>query len=133
MSATVRDKLINEVKQSISEVKRAQTEHPHLVINTDEHFQFDNLPAQGPTKDALSPEMTVIQHINDLDYSPVWLSTHKDIQKVFTKHNTSRPSSGAVERLFSFARMIHYPKKAKLSNGLFETLTILKTKKQHDV
>lgn len=74
MSATVRDKLINEVKHLNSEVKEGSEHSPHSVENIDEeYFQFDKLPAQA-AKDTLSPDMTVIQYLNDSDYSLACLS-----------------------------------------------------------
>jgi hypothetical protein len=48
------------------------------------------------------------------------------VKKAFIRYNTTIPSSAPVERLFSFAGMIHNPKRNRLADNLFEQLVILK-------
>ena len=51
----------------------------------------------------------------------------------FIKYNTILPSSAAVERLFSIARLILSPKRFCLSGSLFEELLFLKTTKKYKI
>ena len=49
------------------------------------------------------------------------------IKNVFNRYNTTLPSSAPVERLFSFAGMVHSPKRTRLSNAHLEQLVLLKS------
>ena len=51
------------------------------------------------------------------------------IKKVFTKFNTTLPSSASVERLFSHAGLIFQPKRQLLSDKNFEQQLLLKLNK----
>lgn len=55
------------------------------------------------------------------------------IKKNFIKYNTPLPSSGPVERLFSFASIINSPKRHALSDVNFESLVLLKANAKYDL
>jgi hypothetical protein len=45
---------------------------------------------------------------------------------MFIRYDTAIPSSASVERLFSIAGLFETPRRIKLSEAMFEKLTLLK-------
>ena len=74
-------------------------------------------------------DLEVLQYLQDPGKSFEILERYPNIKKVFMRCNTSLPSSAPVERLFSFAGMIHAPKRTRLTDANFETLVLLKANK----
>lgn len=59
------------------------------------------------------------------------LERYPVIKEVFIKFNTPMPSSGSVERMFSFATMLNIPRSHKISDDLFEKRVIMKCNLNH--
>lgn len=55
------------------------------------------------------------------------LHRHPFVKNVFIQYNTPMPSSGPVERMFSFATMTNLPKSHRLSDHMFEKRVVMKT------
>jgi len=74
----------------------------------------------------LNSELEFISFLNDKNKSLSCLDNYPQIKKIFIKYNTSLTSSAAVERLFSFAGLIHSPCRSSMSDETFKKLVSLK-------
>lgn len=59
-------------------------------------------------------------------HEPDLLLSYFVIGKVFIKYNTPIPSSGSVERMFSYATKPNKPRLHKSSDDLFEKRVVMK-------
>lgn len=69
------------------------------------------------------------RYLDDEDTSLESLRRYPILKNIFTKFNTPLPSSGPVERLFSFAGVVNSQRRQKLSDENFEKLVIGKANK----
>lgn len=89
----------------------------------DNFFLFERSCSKSSVCDA---EVLALNYLRDTASSLTSLNLYPDMKKTFIRYNTTLPSSAPVERLFSFAGMIHSPKRSRLSDNLFEQLVLLK-------
>lgn len=71
-------------------------------------------------------DLEVLNYLQDTNKSLDSLERHPATKMIFKRYNTTLPSSAPVERLFSFAGMVHSPKRSLLSDVNFEQLVLLK-------
>lgn len=72
-------------------------------------------------------DLELLSYLQDTSKSVNCLVKYPLIKNVFKRYNTTLPSSVPVERLFSFAGMVHAPKRTRLSNAHLEQLVLLKS------
>jgi len=72
-------------------------------------------------------DLELLSYLQDTSKAVNSLVKYPLIKNVFKKYNTTLPSSAPVERLFSFAGMVHGPKRTRLSNAHLEQLVLLKS------
>ena len=65
------------------------------------------------------------QYFNDKQKTPAMLKNFPPIERIFREYNTAPPSSGQVERLFSYATLMNAPRSNRLSDEKFEQRVIL--------
>lgn len=75
-------------------------------------------------------EVDVIRYLHDRSQKFLMLHRYPSVRTVFVRFNTAIPSSGPVERLFSFAGKIHTPARTKLTSDNFRKLLIIKANHQ---
>jgi len=96
--------------------------------NDDEFLIFEDAANIGVASD--SQEITVkqecLEYLKDSSREISVLQKYPSVKKVFIKYNTPLPSSGPVERLFSYSNMILNAKRQSLSDSNFENLLLLK-------
>ncbi|CAH2090543.1 unnamed protein product [Euphydryas editha] len=96
----------------------------------DSYFVFETDSSEGEMTESLRstrPEILMSKYLADPDKDISMLNRHPEIKQVFIKYNTLMPSSGLVDRLFSYATIINLPKSHKLSDQMFEQRVVLKT------
>jgi len=71
-------------------------------------------------------QLEYAHYLGDADTDLSMLHKYPHIKQVFIRYNTMIPSSGPVERLFSFGGLIHSAKRNLMSDRTFETLLLLK-------
>ena len=71
-----------------------------------------------------------LKFLNAKDRNLLMLNRHQTVKQLFLRYNTALSSSAPVERLFSSGSLILSKKRNRLSDKLFETLSMLKTNKQ---
>ena len=69
-------------------------------------------------------ELEGLQYLENTDKTLSSLRRYPRVSEVFKKYNVALPSSAAVERLFSVARMISTAKRNRLRPSLFENLLL---------
>jgi hypothetical protein len=74
----------------------------------------------------LCAQLEYAHYLEDSETDLSMLNKYPNVRRVFIRYNTMIPSSGPVERLFSFGGMIHSAKRNRLSDKTFETLLLLK-------
>lgn len=79
--------------------------------------------AEDVTKTKTSEYLT---YLMDSSTSLEMLNRYPNIKKLFIRYNTPLPSSASVERIFSYAGLIHAPRRSSLSDKTFEQLILLK-------
>ena len=88
----------------------------------DDFYQFSKR-----RKTRTSSEMTLLSFLQDPDSHLGNLKHHRAVKNVFLKYNTTLPSSAPVERLFSLGGLTLAPRRASLSDTMFERLILLKS------
>ena len=71
-------------------------------------------------------DLELLSYLQDTSKAISSLDKYPRVKNVFKRYNTTLPSSAPVERLFSFAGMVHSPKRTRLSDRNFEQLVLLK-------
>jgi hypothetical protein len=74
-------------------------------------------------------EVQIASYMMDPDKNLKMLDKYPEVKAVFMKFNTTLPSSGAVERLFSVAGQIQTPRRNRLSDKMFQELLLLRANK----
>ncbi|XP_022814700.1 uncharacterized protein LOC111348347 [Spodoptera litura] len=105
-------------------------------IYEDRYFEFDTDSSEPDSGDMnqiqRSKADAIISHfLADQDRDVSMLIRYPEIKRVFKKYNTPLPSSGPVERLFSYATMTNLPKSHRLSDEMFEKRVLLKSNLSH--
>ena len=94
----------------------------------DNFFIFNNSPTE---KLSISDgEVQALHFLQETSNDLHSLNKYPAAKKVFLRYNSALPSSAPVEILFSFADMIHSPKRSRLSDKLFEYLVFLRGNQQ---
>jgi hypothetical protein len=70
-------------------------------------------------------KVQTLQYLEDERQDLKILDQFQAVRNVFMKFNTALPSSGPVERLFSYAGIVLAPKRQKLGDDMFEKLLLL--------
>lgn len=111
-------------------LREKECEESSGVSDGDEIDDFYNFPTTSfrpnYNKEQTKGELERISFLNDKSRSLTMLNTYPIIKQLFLKYNTSVCSSAPVERLFSFAGLIHAPTRGSLSDKMFEKLVFLK-------
>lgn len=93
----------------------------------DDWFAFDvNTNDESGVAQTNKIELELLQYLQDKATHTSMLDGYPVVRKLFLRYNTSLTSSGPVERLFSFAGIIHNHKRHSLSDTMFERLVCLK-------
>lgn len=71
-------------------------------------------------------QLEYAHYLEDTDTNLSMLEKYPHVKQVFIRYNTMIPSSGPVERLFSFGGLVHSAKRNRMSDKTFETLLLLK-------
>jgi hypothetical protein len=82
--------------------------------------------SQHQSSGAITVEQEVLNYLRDNGNKLETLERYPLVKKLFVKYNTPLPSSGPVERLFSYSSMILSPKRNQTNDKLFEKITLLK-------
>jgi len=106
-----------------AELKRDAIKDDFLIF---EDAQVE-VSAESDDSEIINIKQECINYLSDASIEIGILDKYKNVKHVFIKYNTPLPSSGPVERLFSYSNMILTPKRMSLSDGNFETLLLLKT------
>ena len=69
-------------------------------------------------------EVDIIRYLHDKSHKFLMLHRYPSVRTVFVRFNMAIPSSGPVERLFSFVGKIHTPARTKLTSNNFRKLLI---------
>lgn len=105
-------------------------------IYEDSYFEFDTDSSEPDSGDMYQIQRSkadaIISHfLADQDRDVSMLNRYPEIKRVFKKYNTPLPSSGPVERLFSYATMTNLPKSHRISDEMFEKRVLLKSNLSH--
>ena len=94
------------------------------AVNTDDDYGYEETtPAQNVMQNF--EQVTVMQYLTDNDVTVETLHKYNVVKQMFLRFNASLPSSAPVERLFSVAGLIETPRRNRLSDKMFEKLTLL--------
>ncbi|XP_053145230.1 uncharacterized protein LOC128342206 isoform X4 [Hemicordylus capensis] len=121
----IQELLINSAKQTNPSTSQKCEED--LPSTDDKWFCFDD----GKNSDTIATkscktELEILQFLQDKSKHISMLDGYPIVRRLFFRYNTSLTSSGPVEWLFSFAGMIHSPRRHNLSDLIFEKLVLLK-------
>lgn len=95
------------------------------AVNTDDDYGYEETtPAENVMQNF--EQVTVMQYLTDSDVTVETLHKYNVVKQMFLRFNASLPSSAPVERLFSVAGLIETPRRNRLSDKMFEKLTLLK-------
>ena len=125
-----RRKVLQLLADEMSNLKtcKEETEARPTTVGSDPFFEFkDNSNLEKTASNDV--DLEVLNFLNDHSCDVSSLNQYPKIRKVFLKHNTPLPSSAAVERLFSFAGIIHSPKRSMLTDDRLSQLVLLKSNK----
>lgn len=105
--------------------------------NFDEFFDFSedrtvlNMDTTNDTSSKISKiELELLRYLDDRKTHIHTLNEYPTLKKLSIKFNTCLPSSGPVERLFSFATIIDDPRRNALTDENFEILVLSKANKK---
>lgn len=125
----MQEKLVSFVKLNRDkgeEDNQASSNSRKSSDSSENFFLFDGPTTKSSVCDC---EVQSLNFLRDTTSGLESLNLYPTIKKTFIRYNTTLPSSAPVERLFSFAGMIHTPKRSRLSDSLFEKLVFLKGNK----
>lgn len=111
-------------KQQINKEKEADP-----VSSTEAYNLFTSTPLEK-IKFHSKIDTEVLQFFEDKSKDLYCFNQYPHTKQLFLKYNVVMPSFAAVERLFSFTRMINTPKRSNLSDETFEKLVFLKGNQQ---
>lgn len=124
------DHVMNEIKDQLQMAVRKwnsnssdNTLNMDASVVEDEFFKNMNGSMSAPNN---KEDLEVLNYLQDASRTLDSLDRYPSIKQIFKRYNTALPSSAPVERLFSFAGLIHSPKRRRLSDTNFEKLVLLK-------
>jgi hypothetical protein len=99
-----------------------------VPLEDDQFFLFEDAAgtSSGHETHVISVQQECLDYLKDPVHDIQILRKYPTVMKMFMKYNTPLPSSGAVERLFSYSSMVLSPKRKSTSDNNFEKLTLLK-------
>lgn len=135
LTAAEQKKCINFLK-SVMRKEMSEIPEPVTVNNAayntrhqeDEFFDFnsDSSSEAEPIDAKQRADLIISNFFAEGSQEQELLQSYPVIGKAFVKYNTPMPSSGPVERMFSFATMLNKPRSHKLSDDLFEKRVVMK-------
>ena len=122
IKSQARDKLQMAVRNCIFDSS------DNTLVNSDSSSEDDFFKTMDGSFSAPNnkEDLEVLNYLQDTSKALHSLDRYPAIKKIFKRYNTTLPSSAPVERLFSFAGMVHSPKRSRLSDTNFEQLVLLK-------
>ncbi|XP_063534931.1 uncharacterized protein LOC134744914 [Cydia strobilella] len=121
-----KQKIANEVHDQDDGQEGSTSTKP----SEDAYFDFETDSSEGEgigsSIRSTRPDILLANFLSDEDKNISMLRRHAEVMNIFKKFNTRMPSSGPVERLFSYATMINLPKSHRLSDEMFEMRVVLK-------
>nr|XP_018912128.1 PREDICTED: uncharacterized protein LOC109040600 [Bemisia tabaci] len=110
--------------QQSSQSRNSQSSSSQELSKMLSFFEFNTVPFATDAYTVAETEMA--KFFSDPERDISMLNRYKYMKPVFVRLNTSLPSSGPVERLFSIATFIDSPRSNRLTNENFEKRVLLK-------
>lgn len=126
LKSSIRSKFIAAANKFSADFESSTEISPEMPASNNFWSQLDRSNSSS-SKDNNSAEMQAIRYLQDSRVDLASLHDYPAVKKFFMRYNTCLTSSAPVERLFSFAGMIHNPKRTSLTDSMFEALLLMKT------